>query len=145
MTVPELLAVFAVLGVPIRPYEAAEILRVETRYRLPVGMLAAECAAHTRELRLQTDRLDPSPDMVCAAGQVNDRGVPVVPTAVQAARDLVAGLTECATREGALRYAGLPGSCRPIRGEIRGPWAIRYYPTFRRAYATLHPERNRRP
>ena len=129
MTVAELLALFALFGVPIRRHEAEAIQRVEARRHLPPGLLPAVCAAMTRSRRLRIPSdpdIERPRDLVCAAGQTAPGGRFIVPTTVTAARRLAEGLRVCTGPEAALYYA-TSGRCRLILGNWEGSNAVHYY------------------
>ena len=127
----EILALFALVGVPVRPADAVAVAQAARRDRVNPVLLVAQCAAHTRERRLLAALPGEGPPrdsrrLVCAYGQVNEAGDPVVPTLVAATSGLYAGLRTCRTARGAINFANT-GGCENVPGDFLGARAARYF------------------
>lgn len=127
MSAAEVLALFALLGVPVRPVEAREVAQAAARYDVQPEFLVAVCASMSWGVR---NEFEPSYDrrrMLCAFDAFDENDRPTTPTATRAAWNLRLGLRVCGEVDGALRFAVASGRCRPIHGDTNGPRAVRYY------------------
>lgn len=127
MTPAEALALFLLLGVPVRPGEARAVVEAAARWHVEPRLLVAVCASMSWGVR---NEFEPSYDrrrMLCAADAFDANDRPAIPTATRAAWNLRLGLRVCGEVPGALRFAAATGRCRPIHGDTNGPRAVRYY------------------